>query len=499
VICAAVPYVTRPVRRVGQGLVLCLALAALYLGTGFPNDVVAAVVLGWGVAAAVHLLFGSPGGRPTRAQVTDALAELGLDVDGVLIAPYSRADGTVMYAHDAVGEVRIRVRGRDEADAQLLSKFWRFLMYKDGGSQVHLTRLEDVQQEAFALLLAERSGARVPDVLVVGSAGPGTAVLATRQPEGTGLVDLLPAELTDEVLRAVWSEVRLLHAARVAHGRLNAGHVLLTPDGPEIVDLVDASYGADDARRRADIAELLVSVAMLVGTKRAVASAYASLGADTLAGALSYLQSPALSTRDAHSPHNRKASNIDWASCALVASTAGVDEPPLQQLYRVNTTNLLMAVGSLVAVFALLGQIGDPGELWSTITAANGWWLLSGPLLSLATNIPSAVALMGTCRGLPLWRTAELQLSMSFSNLAVPAVGGMAAQVRFLQKQGVDLTSASRPDSCCRPPQTCRRTFCCSGSRSCSRPLRSTRARSRCRASCRCSWSCSSCSCSPAR
>ena len=31
---------------------------------------------------------------------------------------------------------------------------------------------------------------------------------------------------------------------------------------------------------------------------------------------------------------------------------------------------------------------------------------------------------------------------MSFSNLAVPAIGGMAAQIRFLQKQGVDLASA---------------------------------------------------------
>ena len=41
VICAAAPYVTRPGRRVGQGLVLCLALAAFYLGTGFPNGVLA--------------------------------------------------------------------------------------------------------------------------------------------------------------------------------------------------------------------------------------------------------------------------------------------------------------------------------------------------------------------------------------------------------------------------------------------------------------------------
>ena len=31
---------------------------------------------------------------------------------------------------------------------------------------------------------------------------------------------------------------------------------------------------------------------------------------------------------------------------------------------------------------------------------------------------------------------------MSFSNLAVPAIGGQGMQVRFLQKLGVDLPSA---------------------------------------------------------
>jgi undecaprenyl-diphosphatase len=38
--------------------------------------------------------------------------------------------------------------------------------------------------------------------------------------------------------------------------------------------------------------------------------------------------------------------------------------------------------------------------------------------------------------------TTELQLGMSFSNLAVPAIGGQGMQVRFLQKLGVDLPSA---------------------------------------------------------
>jgi uncharacterized membrane protein YbhN (UPF0104 family) len=50
---------------------------------------------------------------------------------------------------------------------------------------------------------------------------------------------------------------------------------------------------------------------------------------------------------------------------------------------------------------------------------------------------------MGTVpRRLPLLPTTEVQLGMSFSNLAVPAIGGQGMQVRFLQKMGIDLSSA---------------------------------------------------------
>jgi undecaprenyl-diphosphatase len=125
------------------------------------------------------------------------------------------------------------------------------------------------------------------------------------------------------------------------------------------------------------------------------------------------------------------------------AQAVKTEAPPLQQLYRVNTTNLLMSVGTLIAVFALLSQIGDPEEFYETIKNADWAWLAAALVISFLTNFATAVSLMGTVPiPLPLIRTAELQLSMSFSNLAVPAVGGMAAQIRFLQKQGVDLASA---------------------------------------------------------
>ncbi len=119
------------------------------------------------------------------------------------------------------------------------------------------------------------------------------------------------------------------------------------------------------------------------------------------------------------------------------------EEPPLQQLYRVNTTNLLMAVGTLIAVFALLSQVGNPEEFYDTISSADWVWLAVALVISFLTNFATAISLMGCVPiNLPLMRTAELQLSMSFSNLAVPAVGGLAAQVRFLQLQGIDMASA---------------------------------------------------------
>jgi undecaprenyl-diphosphatase len=445
VIATASPYLTRPIRRLGQLLILLMALAAMYLGLGLPDGVFAAVVLGWGLSAIVHLVFGSPGGHPTRAQVAAALAELDVPADDVELAPIQQAGATRMLARDAEGPLRIRVLGRDEADSQLLAKFWRGLLYKDSGPQLHLTRLEDVEHEAYTLLLAARSGTRVPAVVAAGTAGPGAALLVERPLVGPRLDAVDPMTVTDAGLDALWQQVIHLHDAMVTHSRLNASHIVWTPDGPGIADFADASAAAGREREHADVAQLLYSTAGIVGDERAIASARRVLGGDGLAACLPYLQPAAMPAETVgHGRHERKdAKQRVGALRAAAATGAGVEEPPLEELHRVNGTQLLMAVGTLIAVFALLSQIGDPEEFWNTIKDADWAWLAAALVVSFFTNFATAISLMGTVPiPLPLMRTAELQLSMSFSNLAVPAVGGMAAQIRFLQKQGLDLASA---------------------------------------------------------
>jgi uncharacterized membrane protein YbhN (UPF0104 family) len=445
VISVASPYLTRPVRRLGQILVLLIAIASMYLGTTLPDGLLAAVALGWSLAALVHLIFGSPGGRPTAAQVQATLVELGVpDARDVSLLPTQPSTGTAMRASDAGGDLVIRVLGRDEADAQLMSKLWRSIAYKDGGPAFHTTRLEDVEAQAYALLLAERAGVQVTPVVVAGSAGPGMALIAVRMPHGEVLADVDAATVTDAMLADLWQQVTALHAARVAHGRLNAKHVIVDGDRVGLADFEFASGAAATGRRSADVAELLVSTALLVGDDRAVAAARAGLGDDAITEALPYLQPAALSPDMRVGRRQRKARSKEVESVrAAAAQAVGVDEPPLQELHRVSGTNLMMAIGTLIAISALLSQVGDPQELWDTVTNADLFWLIVALIISLLTNFATAIALMGTVPiNLPLVRTAELQLSMSFSNLAVPAIGGMAAQIRFLQKQGVDLASA---------------------------------------------------------
>jgi undecaprenyl-diphosphatase len=445
VIAVASPYLTRPTRRIGQLLILLLALATLYLGIGLPDAAFAAVVLGWGIAAFVHLVFGSPGGRPTAAQVNAALFELtGLDLT-VKLAPEQPRYGTLMLAGAGEDELWVRVLGRDEADAQFMAKVARSVLYKDAGPSLHLTRLGEVEHEAYISLLAERADVRVPPVVVAGTAGPNAALLVIKPSGGQLLGDVDPARVTDAVLDDLWANVAKLHAARVAHGRLNTRHVLLGPTGVVIVGFDRAQGSATGPRRAADVAELLVSTADLVGDERAVAAAVRGLGNDGVVEALPFLQMPALSgdlrtgSRKERKARTKQIATLRDATAAAIDTEA----PPLQQLYRVSGTNLMMAIGTLIAVGALLSQIGDPQTFYNTIKDANLWWLALAMVISLLTNFATAIALMGTVPiNLPLARTAELQLSMSFSNLAVPAVGGMAAQIRFLQRQGVDLASA---------------------------------------------------------
>ena len=77
-----------------------------------------------------------------------------------------------MLADDEIGPLRINMVGRDDAHAQLLQKIWYTVVNKRSAPRFALTRVQQVEHEAYLLLVAAQGGVHVPTVVVAGSGGP---------------------------------------------------------------------------------------------------------------------------------------------------------------------------------------------------------------------------------------------------------------------------------------------------------------------------------------
>ena len=86
----AAPELTRPARRGAAALVGLTAIASLVLETAYPSQVLGGLGLGLGAGALVRLSFGSSAGFPSVHRVRAALADLGVNGDGLRYA--SRPD-----------------------------------------------------------------------------------------------------------------------------------------------------------------------------------------------------------------------------------------------------------------------------------------------------------------------------------------------------------------------------------------------------------------------
>ena len=257
---------------------MLVALAAVVGGHGLPLNVLGSMAIGWGVTAIVHLVFGSPLGLPSTDDVVLLLQELGvaaLDVrpseaQGWGVAQYSARLASATSG--SASRLAVSVYGRDAADAKLLSKIGRFLLYRDSGPTLTLTRLQQVEREAYLTMWAGQVGAAVPQVVQAGRTGPsGDALLVCLLPDGERLSVVPPEKVTDRLLDALFKQLMVLRGARLAHGEISGETVLFDPatETASLVNFRSASAGASDERLAADVAGAMAAVALVVGADRA--------------------------------------------------------------------------------------------------------------------------------------------------------------------------------------------------------------------------------------
>ena len=113
VLAVAGPYLSLPMRRVGQRLTIAMAIAALIMTYGTLSGVLGGVTLGWATASAVHVLFGSGLGIPSRARIMSALADARLDVADIEYLEHQPVGATLVRAHLSGRRLSRRCSGQD--------------------------------------------------------------------------------------------------------------------------------------------------------------------------------------------------------------------------------------------------------------------------------------------------------------------------------------------------------------------------------------------------
>jgi uncharacterized membrane protein YbhN (UPF0104 family)/tRNA A-37 threonylcarbamoyl transferase component Bud32 len=441
VIAVSAPHLTRPLRRTGWTLVVLVTIAAFGLGFGMPSDAVGGVGLGLVIAGSILLIFGSPRGYPDVDGITEALAELGLVVDSLSVTP-DQSWGTRRLAGvlDDGTEVEVKAYGRDATDSQLMNKAWRKLWYRDEGQQFTFSRLQSVEHEALAILMAHRLNVASPDVLAVGIAGDDVALLVTTRP-GEPVDD---EAMTHQQLVAIWRQLDRLHRGRIAHGNLTRDAVTLDDDQPVFHEFTAASFSASDARLSLDIVSLLFGSATVVGVEPAVAAALDGVGTNPIVNALPFLQVPALSrTQRKAAPKPKQTVN---ELRAAVADTTETELPPPAKLRRVTPKDLVMPALSLIAAYALIGMLSDIDfvAVWEVLEDATWTLILIAFVVGQFVYLPEATGMLyATGYPLPLKPLVVLQLSVNWIGLAVPsAAGRVTMNTLFLRKFGVPTTIA---------------------------------------------------------
>ena len=449
VAAAALPYLARGVQRLIEIFIALVALASVVGGHGLPLNVLGSLAIGWGVTAVVRLVFGSPLGLPSANDVRLLLEEFGIRTDDVRSAPrqvwgVAKYEATEIRQAAGPSQLGVAVYGRDAADARLLTKAGRFLLYRDSGPSLIITRLQQVEHEAYLTMRAARAGAAVPDIIEAGTAGPSRdALLVYRLPAGTALADAADDEISDAMLDDLYGQLLSLRWRRIAHGAISGDAVLVDPAAQTTVltDFRNASVLASPDQLDRDLAGALAATAVAVGAERAAGSAARRLPPDVLEGALRQLQKPALDPLVVRSLRGNRGLLEEVRRCA--AEAGSIELPTLVEPRRVSWPTLIMIVGTLIGGWALIGVLIDVAASFDTVIGAEWLWVIMALVLAQLAYVASAVEGVGSVAGpLPFGRAVAVEFANAFSALAGGTAAVFATRVRFFQKQGYDTTVA---------------------------------------------------------
>ncbi|MET7305984.1 lysylphosphatidylglycerol synthase domain-containing protein [Streptomyces sp. NPDC005571] len=301
----AVGMARRPRWRVVLWVVLLLdAFAMLVGGYTTPFSIILTVLIGWTVAYGTLYAVGSPNVRPTGQHLMAGLRHVGFRPVTAMRADDAPDSGDqsdrgrrYLVSLEDGPPLDVTVVDREQQAQGFFYRVWRRLTLRAITQRRSIQSLRQaLEQEALLAYAAIAAGANAPKLIATSELGPDAVMLVYEHIGGRSLDALEDVEITDDLVRGAWRQVKALQSRRIAHRRLTGDAILVEPSGTVFVtDLRGGEIAAGDLVLRMDIAQLLTTTGLRVGAERAVAAALEVLGPDAVANCLPLLQPIALS------------------------------------------------------------------------------------------------------------------------------------------------------------------------------------------------------------
>jgi len=435
------PFVTRRWRRAGVITLAVMFIVRLLVSVRLPAEVFLSIPLGAFCGTTVLLALGRPDRRPTLPAIRAALADAGLPVVEVHAASVDARGSTPYFATTADGTgLFVKVLGSEERAADLLFRVYRFLRFKNVGDDRPFSSLRrTIEHEALIALLARDVGIRTPRLRGIVDVGSDSMLLAYDMIDGSSLDGVPDETVTDDLMRSIWSQIADLRTHRIAHRDLRRANVFVGADQvPWVIDFGFSEVAVPQTILDADVAQMLASLAVVVGAERAVDAAIDVLGAEAVGEALPRLQVKALSGATQESLKQQKGL-LDSLQQEVI-ERCSVEQVDFVDLERANRNTIITIAALALATYFLFPQFADLPGIVDQVRAANWAWTPLILLTSAITYVAATASIAGSIPPrLPMGPLFMASVGSSFASKLAPAgLGGMALNVRFFQKQGVD-------------------------------------------------------------
>ena len=404
------------------------------------------LLIGSAVGSGLRYLIGTSTERPTAAEIAAALSEAAAPLVEIRRLPHTGTENRRYAAQSRDGSrLDVTVIDRDQQGADAFYRIYRRLRLTSQVSRsAPLTVSRAVERRALMTYAVEDAGVSTPRLEAAVRVAPEAAAIATHHLDGTTLAKL-PRPPSDEQLDRVWDAVLVLHRRRVTHRSLTPQHILLSGDGDAQVTLLepgDGDVAASDLQIRLDLAQLTVTMALVVGPERSAALARRKLGSAAVASLVPLLQ-PVVLHRTTRAALRHHKDVLPTLRKQFVASSPDAAVPP-EQLERVRPRGVITLVAAVFAAYILIGEF-NRRHFIPVLEHADWRWVLVALALSAITYVAAAFSLTGfVLEKLRFTRTLLVQLAGNFVTLVTPAaVGGVALNIRYLNKAKVAAADAA--------------------------------------------------------